>query len=103
MQAIISCCVSLQQCLLSAVLAVEEVAHGLTAGFVGFPGGLAFFCAHAARGCGAARFFCALGAAVGEAGFVGFELELLFADGADFDGERHFDSTDDFKSWRGLI
>jgi hypothetical protein len=34
-----------------------------------------------------------LGAAVSEAGFVGLQLELFFADGADFDGERHFGSV----------
>jgi len=87
-----------------AVFAVEEIAHCLAPGFVGFLGGLAFFGAHAALSGGAGRiggggFLCALGAAVGEAGFVGFEFELFFADGADFDGKRHFDSDDDFKSW----
>jgi hypothetical protein len=77
-----------------AVLAVEEVAHGLTAGIVRFFGGGAFVGGHAALGCGTgrfggARFLCALGAAVGEARFIRLQLELLVADGADFDGKRH--------------
>jgi hypothetical protein len=84
-----------------AVFAIEEVAHGLTAGFVGFFCGLAFVGVHAIFCGGVVCFgFAALGTAVGKAGFVGFELELLFADSADFDGKRHFSSTT-IKSWLG--
>ena len=36
-------------------------------------------------------------------GFSGFELEFLFANGADFNRKRHFDSGDDFKSSTGLV
>ena len=67
-----------------AVLAVEEVAHGLAAGCVG----------SAVGGAGGVRGFgfgvAALGAAVGKAGLAGFQLELFVADDADFDGEGHF-------------
>src|SRR5271163_1689925 len=55
-----------------AVFAVEEIAHYLAAGFVRFLCGLAFFCGHAALGYGVGCFgiFAALGATVGEAGYV---------------------------------
>jgi hypothetical protein len=91
----------------STVFAVEEVAHCLTTGFVGLSVGPAFFGADAASVCGTTWFrgcfFRALGASVSEAGFVGFELELLFADSADFDGERHFGLQQHFKSTRSLV
>jgi len=93
----------------SAVFAVEEVAHGLTAGFVRLFGGLAFVGGHAAPGRGVGWFggvrllLGALGAAVGEAGFVWFQLELFFADGADFDGERHFGSRMILNHLRGSV
>jgi hypothetical protein len=76
-----------------AVLAIEEVAHGLTTGFVRFSCVLEFVGVLAAFGSGFGLFGgAAVGAAVGEAGFVGLQFELLFADDADFDGERHFGS-----------
>jgi hypothetical protein len=67
-----------------AVLAVEEVAHGVAAGGVGFAvggGGRVESDEFGGFRCGA------LGAAVGVAGLVGFELELFFADDAGLDRE----------------
>jgi len=41
-------------------------------------------------GGGVVRFFgTAFGTAIGKAGFIGFQLELFGADGADFDRKRH--------------
>jgi hypothetical protein len=41
---------------------------------------------------GGAGLLSTLRAAVGKAGFVRFQFELFFADDADFDRKRHFDS-----------
>ena len=72
---------------LLAVFAVEEVAHGFAAGGVGFARGLE----GVGAGSGGISFvFAAGGAAVGEAGFARFQLELFRADDAGFDGEGHF-------------
>jgi hypothetical protein len=76
----------------STFLAVEHVADGTAASFVEFFIGLAANCAcgAAALGGGFGGFrLAARGAAVGEAGLAGAELEFLRADGADFDGKSH--------------
>lgn len=70
----------------SAVLAVKQIPHGLTAGgvcaFVGFQ--------RVRRFLRIGRFFItAIGAAVGETGLAGLEFELLSADDAGLDGIRH--------------
>jgi len=73
-----------------AILAIEKVAHGLPAGFVGLADGLAFVGVHAAFAAGLHGFGgAALGAAIGETGFVRFQLELFGADDTGFDRERH--------------
>jgi len=74
----------------SAILAVEEVAHGLSASFVRFFQGFAFVGVHALLGRGGNGIgLAARGAAIGEAGFIGLQLELCGADGAHSDGKRH--------------
>src|ERR1700753_1827317 len=74
-----------------AVLAVEHVADDLAALGVGFGLGLALKAfGGGARCCFGFRFGCAaLGAAVGVAGFVRTQLELLSAEDAGFDREGH--------------
>ena len=70
-----------------AVFAVEQVAHGVAAGGVGFAvggGGGVLRDELGGFGGGAGR------AAIGVAGLVGTELELFFADDAGLDGERHW-------------
>src|ERR1700683_4789016 len=74
----------------SAVLAVEQIAHGPSASLVRFAHALALVGIHAALGYGSSIVVLAtLGAAVGEARFVGLQLEFFPADGADFDRESH--------------
>jgi hypothetical protein len=72
----------------SAVFAVEEVAHGGAAG-----GGLLLAGALVAEVAGGffGIGFAARGAAIGEAGFAGTQLEFLSAFDAGFDGEGHGD------------
>jgi hypothetical protein len=61
-----------------AVLAVEEVAHGLSAGFVSLRLGFAVVGGCGLLLCGSGRIgFTARGAAVGEAWFVRLQLELF--------------------------
>jgi hypothetical protein len=72
-----------------AVFAVKQVAHGCAAG------GVNFLCGAGIDGCGILRgdvFFLRLatgGAAVGEAGLIGAELEFLVAHDTDANRERH--------------
>ena len=63
----------------------------MAAGFVGFGYGLALVGVHAGFGGGIACGVggAAFGAAIGESGFIGLQLELFGADGADFDGKGH--------------
>ena len=68
----------------SAIFAIEEIAHGFASGGVG-----AFVGLQRIGGFLRAFFFAAVGAAVGESGFAGFEFELFTADYAGFDGIRH--------------
>jgi hypothetical protein len=70
---------------MSAVFAVEEVAHGFAAGSVGAFVGLQRVGGFLAR----RFFFAAIRAAVGEARFAGLEFEFFSADYAGFDGMRH--------------
>ncbi len=73
-----------------AVLAVQQVAHGPSASFVGFRHTFAFVGVYTALGCGFSLFrFAAFRAAVGEAGLIRFQFELLRAHGADSDRECH--------------
>jgi hypothetical protein len=73
-----------------AVFAVEQVAHGAATGFVHFACSFAVAGSEVCGGCRVVFFgLTASGAAIGEAGFVGFEFELLGADGTDSDRERH--------------
>jgi len=75
----------------STVFAVEEVAHGAAAGGVDFELGTALCVVGGAARLGLGGFFrlAAGGAAIGEAGLAGMELELLVANDAGFDRERH--------------
>ena len=76
---------------LLAIFAVEEVAHGLPSSLVRFLRSLAFVGVHTVLGCGVRGFRdAALWTAVCEAGFIGLQFELFLADGADFNGKRHF-------------
>jgi hypothetical protein len=60
------------------VLAIQQLAHGLAAGFVRFFRILVLGAAHAARGCRLSSVsFAACRASVGEAGFVRLELKLF--------------------------
>src|ERR1700722_16965784 len=72
-----------------AVLAVEEVAHGSSAGFVRFHLYFAVVGGRALLLCGGGVRFAARRTAVGEAGFVGLQLELLGTDGANSERESH--------------
>jgi hypothetical protein len=72
------------------VFAIQQFAHRLPAGGVRFVGVLAFVGVHAAFRCRRGVFgSAALRAAIGEAGFVRFQLEFFFANRANFDGESH--------------
>jgi hypothetical protein len=76
---------------LSAVFAVQQVAHRLPASFVCFFCSLALVGVHPALTGGGSRFGdAAVRAAVGEARFIRLQLELFTADGADLDGEKPF-------------
>jgi hypothetical protein len=78
---------------LLAILAVEEVAHGLPSGLVRLSHRLAFVGVHTALRYGIRRFGGAtLRAAIGETGFIRLQLELFFADDTDFDRKCHTDS-----------
>lgn len=74
----------------SAIFAVEEVAHGSPARFIGFGSGFAFI---GVDGLGDYRVggfgFAAGWAAIGEAGFIRLQLELFAADSTDSDRESH--------------
>lgn len=75
---------------LLAVFAVEKIAHGASARFVGFLQGLALVGIQASlrRGCG--EFLGAAGwAAIDEAGFIRFELEFLGAHCTDSERKCH--------------
>lgn len=74
----------------SAILAVEQVAHGASAGFVGFLRSLALVGVHGAFRCGGGSFFgAASGTPVGEAGFIRLQFEFFGADSADSERESH--------------
>jgi hypothetical protein len=75
----------------SAVFAIEEVAHGAAACSVDFECGAAFGVVGRGPRSGLGRFLrlAARGAAIGEAGLAGAELELLVTDDAGFDREGH--------------
>jgi hypothetical protein len=73
-----------------AVLAIEQVAHGLSAGVTHFTGSLALVGIHLTLGRWSGGFGgTAIRANVGEAGFIRLQLELFRADGADFCWENH--------------
>ena len=74
-----------------AVFAVKQVAHGAAASGVDFERGAAFGIVGRGPGAGLGRFFrlATRGAAIGEAGLAGAELELLVTDYAGFDREGH--------------
>jgi hypothetical protein len=80
---------------MSAVFAIEEIAHGFAAGgvgaFIGFErvGGLLV----------GGFFFAALRAAISESGLSGLEFEFLSADYAGFDGVRHVSMIQGPEDW----
>src|SRR5208282_2399132 len=74
----------------STVFAVKKVAHRLAAGFVRLFLAFALVGVHAALGYGFGGFSFAAGrATVREAWLIRLQLEVLGADGTDFDGKRH--------------
>jgi hypothetical protein len=74
----------------SAILAIEQIAHRSSPSFVRFFLILAFVGAHALLRFGVTVFGFAAGrAAVGKARLTRLQLELLRADGADFDRKCH--------------
>lgn len=73
-----------------AILAVEKVAHGVSAGFVNFLCGLAIGGVPGTLSRGSGGFLCAAGrTAIGEAGFVWSELELFGTNGAGSERKCH--------------
>jgi len=73
---------------MSAVFAVEQVAHRFAAGSVGAFVGLPAFGGFRS-GIGGV-FFTAFGTAVGEAGLAGFQFEFFAANDTSFDRKWHF-------------
>ncbi len=74
----------------SAVLAVEQVAHGSAAGFIRLTLRLAIEGVGEAFTGGRGGFgSTAFRTAIGETGFIRFELKLFRADGTDSDRKRH--------------
>lgn len=73
------------------VLAVQEVADGFAAVFVGLGFGFALLGGEPRTACGGVLVFGLTtgGAAVGKAGLVGLQLELFAADCAGSNGEGH--------------
>ena len=70
---------------MSAVFAVEQIAHGFAAGSVG-----AFVGLQRVGGvCAGGFFLAAVGTAIGESGLAGFEFEFLSADNASLHGIGH--------------
>ncbi len=76
---------------MSAVFAVEQVAHGFAAGSVGAFVGLPAFGGFRS-GIGGV-FFTAFGTAVGEAGLAGFQFEFFAANYADLNRICHCSSN----------
>src|SRR5258708_5061351 len=76
-----------------AILPVQQRTHRFSPSRANFAQRLAVISVHAALSLRAAcAFGAAIRAAVGEAGLVRLQPELLAADGADLDGERHLGS-----------
>ena len=76
-----------------AILAVQKVAHRLPPSFICFIQRLALVGIHSMLSRGRGFLGCAaLGATIGKTGLIRLELELLFADAADFDRESHLRS-----------
>src|SRR5882757_7443347 len=74
----------------SAVLAIEQIAHGLAPSLVRFLLRLALVGVHAAFGGGFGGFRLATRrAAIGKTGFARLQFELFPAHGADFNRESH--------------
>ncbi len=87
----------------SAVFTVEEIPHRVSSSLVRCSHCLAFVRVHGALGYGVHRFGgAALGAAVGESGFVGLQFELFVADDADFDGKGHWKFYDTTPAVAGI-
>jgi hypothetical protein len=75
----------------STVFAIKQVAHGAAPGGGYFDLGAAFYVVGGGVHLSLARFFrfAARGAAIGEAGLIWAEFELLVTDDAAFDREGH--------------
>jgi hypothetical protein len=84
------------------VFAIQQLAHGLAAGFIGVPGVLALDGVHAALGRRLGWLcFTTLRTAVGKAGLVRLELKLLRANNANFNGKGH--AVLGYREWESVV